>query len=167
MSLAPRRIILKGVAWAAPVVVATSVVPVYAASSLVCPTAYMPVNPSVDQEVSTDSADGYYVVLFPYSFTSASQYNTLTFVTSDTVEVFESYDTQNYTIGSDGRTVTVINDSSLSELSFDIYVKVPVAKINKENSSGEYRTSVLFTIDGQCSTSDDFSDFSNSEIIRN
>lgn len=162
-----RRGLVRGAAWAAPVVVATAAVPAYAASSLVCPTDYMLNNPVIDQEVSADTVDGYYIVLFSYAFASTSNYNTITFVASDEVSAFQSYDAQNYTIGSDSRTITVVNDGALDALGFDVYVKVPASKVIEAGSTGGYTTSVNFTIDGECATSDGFSEFSGSNTIRN
>lgn len=162
-----RRNVVKGGAWAAPVVIATAAVPAYAASSLVCPTDYMLNNPVIDQEVSADSVDGYYIVLFSYAFASTSNYNTITFVASDEVSVFESYDAQNYIIGSDSRTITVINNGAFDELGFDVYVKVPASKVKEVESTGSYTAFVNFTIDGECATSDGFSEFSGSNTIRN
>lgn len=161
-----RRNVVKGGAWAAPVVVATAAVPAYAASSLVCPTDYMFNNPVIDQEVSVDTVDGYYIVLFSYAFASTSNYNTITFVASDEVSVFQSYDAQNYTINSDNRTITVVNDGALDELGFDVYVKVPATKVREAESTGGYTVSVNFTIDGECATTDGFSDFSETAEIR-
>ncbi|MGV3149419.1 hypothetical protein [Rothia sp. 11273D007AR] len=161
-----RRNVVKGGAWAAPVVVATAAVPAYAASSLVCPTDYLLDNPGVYEEVSIDTADGYHIVLFSYAFTSTSRYTTITFVASDEVVTFDSFDAQNYTINSDNRTITVVNDGALDELGFDVYVKVPATKVREAESTGGYTVSVNFTIDGECATTDGFSDFSRTTGIR-
>ncbi|MGV3246846.1 hypothetical protein [Rothia sp. 11254D007CT] len=161
-----RRNVVKGSAWAAPVVLATAAVPAYAASSLVCPTDYLAQPVYEEQAIATDTADGYYVIVYSYAFTSTSNYNTITFVASDEVVIFDSFDAQNYTMNADNRTITVVNDGALDALGFDIYVKVPASKVNDAASTGGYVSTVNFTIDGECATVDGFSDFSGSTRMR-
>lgn len=103
------------------VVVATAAIPAYAASSLVCPTDYLVQPVYEEQAIATDTADGYYMIAYPYAFTSTSNYNTITFVASGEVVIFDSFDAQNYTINADNRTITVVNDGALDALGFDIY----------------------------------------------
>lgn len=98
------------------VVVATAAIPAYAASSLVCPTDYLVQPVYEEQAIATDTADGYYMIAYPYAFTSTSNYNTITFVASGEVVIFDSFDAQNYTINADNRTITVVNDGALDAL---------------------------------------------------
>lgn len=146
-----RRNVVKGSAWAAPVVVATAAVPAYAAS-FTCPEGS---SVQFSRVQSGDSTNIVHEVTAAYNFTNASKYTTIVVTSNEPMTLVGAPD--GAVLSNDGRTLTVTN-SGASAVSFSVTSSISDATAG----AAGYALSLTSTINGQCALTDTYNNFGGS-----
>lgn len=137
-----RRNVVKGSAWAAPLVVATAAVPAYAAS-FTCPG----VEPTISH--ATDSSGNNVTVTVSYNFADAASYQQVIVTSGSGDPMTLAGAVSGATLNQTGDALTINHDDSAS-LAFTVTVTIPTEQVDPVDGN---EVSFIYTINGDCPTS--------------
>lgn len=137
-----RRNVVKGGAWAAPVVVATAAVPAYAAS-FTCPG----VEPTISHAL--DSSGNNVTVTVAYSFADAASYQQVVVTSGSGDSMTLVGNVSGATLNQTGDVLTINHDGSAS-LAFTVTITIPTDQVDLATGT---EVSFIYAIDGDCTTS--------------
>lgn len=137
-----RRNVVKGGAWAAPVVVATAAVPAYAAS-FTCPG----VEPSISHAV--DSSGNNVTVTVSYNFADAASYQQVIVTSGSGDPMTLAGAVSGATLNQTGDVLTINHDGSAS-LAFTVTITIPTDQVDIATGT---EVSFIYAINGDCTTS--------------
>lgn len=146
-----RRGLVRGAAWAAPVVVATAAVPAYAAS-FTCPEGDRTTFGHTQVSSSTSIS---HEVTASYALSGAAAYKEVVLTANEVMTLVGT--PSGVTLSADGKTLTVLNNGS-SDIAFS--VKFVIA--DEVATASGYALSLTSTVDGQCSLVETFNSFTGS-----